>query len=278
MRSNLFVIYYTQVFEMNVADYHCLVVDDDVLTSALIISMLRKLQVARIDIAENGEVALEYLAAGKRSPDLIISDLHMPKSNGVELICHLAEKKFAGGIILISGRNQHFLKIAADLAKAHNLNLLGTLSKPLTPSGLQGMLSHFNETKRAAAVLPLTEQFPPVDLTNLRSFSDGDKKEECRFIALFIQQNSETLERLRVNCVDGESTEWVEAAHLIKGASASIGATYLCTIAEKAQNLTVGTAEDRRKHLLAMTEETERVRLFLISQGLFSDDVTINAA
>ncbi len=48
---------------------------------------------------------------------------------------------------------------------------------------------------------------------HFKGFSDGDKKEERRFVSLFIRQNNEALETLRANCVEGESPEWRGGFH-----------------------------------------------------------------
>ncbi len=129
---------------------HFLLVEDDVLESALVVSALEKLSPARIDIAKNGKVAVGFIDDGEHMPDIIISDILMPELDGVEFMTHLARRRFVGGIVLISGADQRLQSVVITLALAHKLNLLGTLSKPFTSVALQDMLARFGGPNPAA--------------------------------------------------------------------------------------------------------------------------------
>jgi len=142
----------------NIANYHYLVVDNHSLTSALIVNMLSAIDAVDIDIAENGEMALNIIDAGK-IPDIIITDLNMPQLDGVSLMRHLAERKFAGGIVLASNSDKRIMRMAVNLAAAHHLNILGALSKPFTLPALQNLLDSFDGVKEAA-----TRRTPPSSL------------------------------------------------------------------------------------------------------------------
>ncbi|WMN62014.1 response regulator (plasmid) [Pseudoalteromonas xiamenensis] len=61
-----------------------LVVDDMPLMRHVLINMLRKLEYSDIVEATDGKQALELLQS--RHFDLVISDLHMPKMNGKDLV------------------------------------------------------------------------------------------------------------------------------------------------------------------------------------------------
>jgi len=66
------------VIKTDITSYHYLVVDDDAFMSTLIADMLHKVGADKVDIAENGEVALAHIGAGKQMPEIIICDLSMP--------------------------------------------------------------------------------------------------------------------------------------------------------------------------------------------------------
>ena len=114
--------------------------------------MLHKMGVEKMDVAGNGVEALACIDASEKVPDIIICDLQMPELDGIAFLRHLAKKKFAGGIILISGGDQRILRMATQLAEAHRLNVLGTLSKPFhhfrSSAALEDLLARFKETNK----------------------------------------------------------------------------------------------------------------------------------
>ena len=76
-----------------------LVVDDSQVERVLIEGLLRKNPEYRLQLAENGQEALEAIAA--RPPDLVVTDLVMPIMDGLELVRMVrkrhAEMGFADG-------------------------------------------------------------------------------------------------------------------------------------------------------------------------------------
>ena len=69
-----------------------LVVEDDAADANLIVSVLKRNgEVASVRAIEDPQLALEQLAAGVVSPDLLLVDLRMPKINGFEFVKRLRE-------------------------------------------------------------------------------------------------------------------------------------------------------------------------------------------
>ena len=63
-----------------------LIIEDDIDDQQFILANYAKLNfVNELVFLENGEVAIEYLIQMKKIPFLIISDVNMPKINGLEL-------------------------------------------------------------------------------------------------------------------------------------------------------------------------------------------------
>lgn len=122
--------------------FSILVVDDDKFMVNLIQRMLSLLGVDRVSSAEDGKAALAIVAADK--PSIILCDLNMPGMDGLEFLRHLAERKANCGVILISGEDRRVLQTATQLAEAHELNVLGSIQKPVKPDALKALLQKFD--------------------------------------------------------------------------------------------------------------------------------------
>ena len=131
---------------MDFSEYRFLVLDDHSMISQMITSVLYKLGVNQVDIANDGEAGLGIIAAG-HMPDIIISDLNMPNLDGIELITSLADMNFSGGLIIVSGSDDCMLRIGSNMAKNRHINILGTLAKPFTAQKLIEMLQRYAQPR-----------------------------------------------------------------------------------------------------------------------------------
>lgn len=94
-----------------------------------------------------------YSVAGARSgaefvrlyeafqPSLIVLELHLPDTDGVELLRSLAARGCAAPIVLMSGVDERVLAAAHELGVNHGLMMCGTLAKPVPIAELQTKLS-----------------------------------------------------------------------------------------------------------------------------------------
>src|SRR6186713_195069 len=55
-----------------------------------------------VETADDGSIALERLKSDLQAFDLLITDHHMPKMNGLELVRRVRETSFAGRIVVFS--------------------------------------------------------------------------------------------------------------------------------------------------------------------------------
>ena len=105
----------------------------------------------KIDLAQNGEEGLELFEPGKY--EIIITDINMPKVNGVEMVKAIRRKDRHQMIIVISAHDEpHYL---IDLI---NAGVQRFLSKPIDLTELISILNEFCvEHQKRAATLPLGE-------------------------------------------------------------------------------------------------------------------------
>jgi EAL domain-containing protein (putative c-di-GMP-specific phosphodiesterase class I)/ActR/RegA family two-component response regulator len=117
-----------------------LLVDDDPVFRALAEDMILDAGVERVATAEDGQDAIRQLNAGL-NPDLLVCDLNMPAHDGVSLIRSLAERRFPGKVLIISGEPSSVIETVAKLAKMQSLGVIGSIRKPLTMDALRAALS-----------------------------------------------------------------------------------------------------------------------------------------
>ncbi|WP_317204318.1 response regulator [Janthinobacterium sp.] len=113
-----------------------LLVDDDPFMLDVLEAQLRALGVAAIATAGDGALALAAYEAAAAKPDLIVADLRMPGLDGFELLNGLAERRYEGGLILLSGQEDRVLNSAHLMAQFHQLQVLAALAKPVDAQAL----------------------------------------------------------------------------------------------------------------------------------------------
>jgi EAL domain-containing protein (putative c-di-GMP-specific phosphodiesterase class I)/ActR/RegA family two-component response regulator len=134
-----------------------LLVDDDPVFRALAEDLVLDAGVGEVAMAEDGGQAIATLDSGY-DPDLLICDLNMPALDGVSLIRQLAERRFAGKVIVVSGEAAGVIDTVTKLARMQGLAILGSIRKPLTLEALADVLSNgaSAQPKPAPAQLPAT--------------------------------------------------------------------------------------------------------------------------
>jgi CheY-like chemotaxis protein len=75
-------------------------------------------------------------------PDVVATDICMPKMDAIELFGVLAHCNFSGNLILISGQDDQLRRQARQLAEIRQLNVIGDLPKPVPLQTLKKVLAH----------------------------------------------------------------------------------------------------------------------------------------
>lgn len=117
-----------------------LVLDDEPFMLKLLAHLLLELGFSPAITCDNGAAALRCVDSADRTPDLILLDLNMPDMDGVEFVRALVERGYGGSLILVSGEDERVLHMAERLIHAHQVNVLGHLSKPFSLGGLSALM------------------------------------------------------------------------------------------------------------------------------------------
>ncbi|MEK9871323.1 MAG: EAL domain-containing response regulator, partial [Gammaproteobacteria bacterium] len=143
-------------------DYNLLVVDDEPFVLNLSIRVLNNLGFEHIATASNGKDALAMVTSAQKPYDIIICDLNMPEMDGVAFMRLVSETDYSGSLILLSGEEERMLETALELAKAHSLNVLGFIQKPIKPDLLNDLIAQHNpnsgDSNRFTPQDPITEE------------------------------------------------------------------------------------------------------------------------
>jgi len=119
----------------NLGKISILYVEDDKTIQVIFANILKKF-VKNLYIAENGEEGLEKF--NKFNPDIVITDIQMPKMNGIELIEEIRKKNKSIPIIITTAFNNIEYPI-----KAIKLGIDGFFLKPI--EDIQGYLRNLEE-------------------------------------------------------------------------------------------------------------------------------------
>lgn len=91
-----------------------------------------------VRIAGSGEALRSLYAA--QLPDIVMLDIVMPDEDGIEIARWLQQAGFKGGLILISGHNPLYLKMAAILREVAGASAPTILRKPVRLADLREAL------------------------------------------------------------------------------------------------------------------------------------------
>lgn len=117
-----------------------LLIDDDAFALKLLAHQLASLGFRNTKLVTGGADALALIAEGADF-DVILTDLQMPGMDGVEFVRALMQNGYGGELVLVSGEDKSILKTAETLARAHGLNVLGRLKKPVEPAQLAEVMA-----------------------------------------------------------------------------------------------------------------------------------------
>lgn len=120
-----------------------LLVDDDSFMLGIVGELLRDLGVSEIATADDGWRGIAAFDAAQTKPDLVVVDLLLPGQDGFQVLRQLAERRYDGGVILLSGQEDRVLNSAGLMARFHQLQVLAALPKPPEPAALARALARW---------------------------------------------------------------------------------------------------------------------------------------
>ena len=115
-----------------------LVIDDEVEFGRLVGRVAREIGLD-VEITTNAKQFMEAVVRFK--PDVIVMDMVMPGTEGIELIRWLTKAQYKARVIVATGYNPEYAKMAALMARAEGVLEVTTLAKPARLADLRKALS-----------------------------------------------------------------------------------------------------------------------------------------
>ncbi|MFH2132468.1 MAG: response regulator [bacterium] len=212
-----------------------LLVEDDLITRKVSLLLLQKSGQTHVDVAENGLQALEKLRQSHF--DVVLMDMQMPQIDGLEATRRIRQSN--DGIlnpqIPIIAMTANTLVEDRNECLAAGMN--GFISKPLNAEALNHAIDCCVKTTRGcdghADRVESMNELPTIDREKLDQLhQDIDDKYET-LIRFFLDNLPLKIERIRSAIVSNNAQKLKEAAHKLRGNSASFYAEKMADLCQK---------------------------------------------
>ncbi len=135
-----------------------LVIDDQEHVRKWVRRVLKSVNIENVAEAEDGRAALAQVTAPGSAFDLILCDLKMPNTDGIQLIRAFSEMRLDTAVILLSMEPERVFETSSQLAEEQGLRVLGAVAKPLTVEKLQPLLNSgiFGDAPKPKSASPVS--------------------------------------------------------------------------------------------------------------------------
>ncbi len=122
------------------------VVDDNEEIVAVVKRAAEALSIACVTTTK----ASEFVRLVDSETSLVIIDLDLPGTDGLQLMRRLREAGYSRNFVVMSGADQRVLESTEALAREHGFSVIGRLAKAFTPADLQAVLRAHATPSRSA--------------------------------------------------------------------------------------------------------------------------------
>jgi signal transduction histidine kinase/DNA-binding response OmpR family regulator len=207
-----------------------LLAEDNPVNQQVAVAMLVK-RGHEVHVSSNGREAVD--AVKQRDYDVVLMDIQMPEMDGFEAT-HAIRELAKGKSLPIIGLTAHALSGERERCLSHGMTEY--LAKPFKAHELFALVEGTAEGRPAPAPAP-SPTAPPVDLEGFRTTLREAGAEQALYsiVDTFVRQAPDRLAALAGAVASGAAAEIVKAAHVYRGAAATIGARELAELLERVE-------------------------------------------
>ncbi|MET0623874.1 MAG: response regulator [Pyrinomonadaceae bacterium] len=239
-----------------------LLAEDNVVNQKVAVRQLQKLGY-RADSVANGREAVEAL--GRIAYDLVLMDCQMPEMDGYAATAEIRRREGTARHTPIVAMTANALE--GDRAKCLAAGMDDYISKPVRPEELAAVLERLLADDAACAEPARAtpeEISPPVDVERLHQAMGHDPEEVADILGVYLDQMSDSLEKLNNAVESGDAVEVELIAHNCVGVSATCGMSAVVGPLRELERMGRENRLAGAGRLGAQVgREYERVRLFL---------------
>jgi PAS domain S-box-containing protein len=220
-----------------------LLVEDNEINQEVAMGQLEDAE-AFVDLAENGEVALDMIR--HNDYDAVLMDMQMPVMDGIEATRVIrSNPRFQNLPIIAMTANA----MASDRISCLEAGMNDHIAKPIDPDQLFGVLLRWikrTDTDGRATHMAAGSQaaeprdddtlaIPGIDVSGGLRRTGGNRKRYEALLRKFAEQQSGTVVAIEAALSMGDAATAERAAHSLKGAAATLGASRLSEEAAKTE-------------------------------------------
>ncbi len=150
--------------EVRAEDLRFLVVEDHGFQRWTLGLMLQNLGARSIFSAQDGAEALEVLQHIDPPIDVIVTDLNMPRMDGIELIRHAGDMGIGAAFIVVSEQERSLVASVARMASAYGVRVLDSIQKPVTAAKLRTALEGYRPPQGAGRTAEAASAFTVAEI------------------------------------------------------------------------------------------------------------------
>ena len=215
------------------ASLRVLLAEDNPVNQQVAVAMLVK-RGHEVHVVGNGREAVDAVA--ERAYDVVLMDIQMPEMDGFEATQAIRATP-RGAQLPIIALTAHALSGERERCKAHGMT--DYLAKPFKAHELFTLVEQLSGgVAPASQPVPTTPAAtPPVDLEGFRTMLREAGAEEALYSILdtFLRHAPGRLATLAAAAASGSGVEIAKAAHVFRGAAATIGARTLAELLERVE-------------------------------------------
>lgn len=226
-----------------------LLVEDNTVNQKVAVSMLKKIGIMNIEMAEDGKEAVSMNQ--DNTYDLILMDCQMPEMSGYEATGLIRKWEMAQQLPRIPIVAMTANAMVGDREKCLAAGMDDYLSKPIKAEGLREILAHWlindsylsdelaeeDESAEDASLGNVPPQQPLIDESALNTLKDLMEDEYPVLLDSYKEDAPSLLADIKKSSAEADLKVMVRAAHTLKSSSSNLGATALANVALKIETL-----------------------------------------